>query len=294
MTTPNPIPHLDEPAQQLARIRKLERDLESERANVARERRSNGSLALELFEARAEAKALAAELEEARLNFVRTGVAHSMNLQAEIDLRELRWTQLREQIKAQPPVALRLPGLVHALNLMDAPEWPESPIADSGEKSPSADTTLQDALKHIERGGVLEFNDGTCQHRVNNGRHEYRNRGPAAAYWTEWRESDPRHMVDRPGFYTLLPIEDAPSSADTAPVVTQGMAMRHYEAGGVIECAGGCIQRRKVGDIHECRSMCGGRWNDWAGLRPELAKFFEITPGYYRLLPIPQDNGAAT
>jgi hypothetical protein len=221
MTTPNPIPHLDEPAQQLARIRKLERDLESERANVARERRSNGSLALELFEARAEAKALAAELEEARLNFVRTGVAHSMNLQAEIDLRELRWTQLREQIKAQPPVALRLPGLVHALNLMDALEWPESSSNGTAAKSPSADTapvvvTYEAADAHARAGGYLSSHDGTRQYRFHEGRYQYRDNDcdpDRLGQWDDW--SNDNSKLNRIYAYELVPIPTQDNGAAT-------------------------------------------------------------------------------
>lgn len=43
---------MDEIAELKARIRRLEHDLESERAKAARERRTNERLALELYEAR--------------------------------------------------------------------------------------------------------------------------------------------------------------------------------------------------------------------------------------------------
>jgi hypothetical protein len=214
MTTPNPIPHLDEPAQQQALIRRLQRDLEAERDKTARERKSNSSLALELYEARAEAKALRGELEEARLNFVRTGVAHSVNLQAEIDLRELRWTQLREQIKAQPPVSRHLPGLVHVLNLMDALEWPESSNAYTGEKSPSAYTApvavaYEAADAHARAGGCLLSMGGTRQTRFFEGRFQCRDNDcdpNRMGQWDEWSNYGPKlQRYSGSEFYIAIP-----------------------------------------------------------------------------------------
>lgn len=173
MTTPTPIPHLDEPAQLRTQIRKLQAKLEESEAKVERYLRSNGSLALELHGVRA------------RLQTIENEQIAALSANGIDELHEAR--ELAKALAAE-------------VEQLRAARSSHGPLAD--------DTSISDAIRHIEGGGVLEFNDGTSQHRLKNGRHEYRNRGPSAAYWTEWRDSDLRHMVDKPGFYTLLPQEN--------------------------------------------------------------------------------------